>query len=228
MPKRISLKGRGADIFFGDGLSSGSPLATSPLQAENPSPSPVPDSDTIVNLEQPADTPSPETEISVQPEQAAVIPDPDQNPEPTDVSLDACMQESKHASKQASMEESKLADVSLFPQTKRSRKRPNVALSAPETNLSGVDMRPSPVEILNGVWQNINDRGMITNAFRYSDEELTLLADILYEVSKKYAAKISKQDIARLGLDALLWDYQQHGEASLLIEFVKRKKDQRK
>jgi hypothetical protein len=77
------------------------------------------------------------------------------------------------------------------------------------------------------VWQCIDERATITNAFRYTDSELTGLADALYEISKRYRAKLSKQDVARFGLALVLADYQARGDKSLLVELAYRRTGQR-
>ncbi len=63
---------------------------------------------------------------------------------------------------------------------------------------------PLGAEVPNGISTHIAERATITNAFRYTDQEL-----------------------AWLGLNAILWDWRVRGDASLLGEFVKRRKSQK-
>jgi hypothetical protein len=81
--------------------------------------------------------------------------------------------------------------------------------------------------VLNGIAASLAERATITNAFRYTDQELAWLTDVLYEITKRHKVKLTKQDIARLGLNAVLWDWRERGDASLLGEFVRKRKAQR-
>ena len=72
----------------------------------------------------------------------------------------------------------------------------------------------------------MQQRATVTNAFRYTDRELEWLTDTLYEVGKRHQVKLSKQEVARFGLDIVLADYQARGDASLLSELARRRKRQ--
>ena len=72
----------------------------------------------------------------------------------------------------------------------------------------------------------MSEQATLANTFRYTDQDLTWLGDALYEITRRHRVKLTKQDIARLGLNAVLWDYRVHGDASLLGAFVKRKQRQ--
>jgi hypothetical protein len=69
-------------------------------------------------------------------------------------------------------------------------------------------------------------RATITNAFRYTEEELGALDDAIHEVTKRYGAKVTKQDLVRLALHAVLFDYRGRGDSSLLGAFASRKRRQ--
>ena len=89
----------------------------------------------------------------------------------------------------------------------------------------GVGAEPTmPTGLPAEVWDLVAEQATITNAFRYTDQDLTTLADVLYDITKRHRVKISKQDVARLGLNAVLQDYQRRGDASLLGELARRKK----
>ena len=64
------------------------------------------------------------------------------------------------------------------------------------------------------VWARVDMPATITNSFRYTESELSALADVLYEVRKLHGAKLTKQDVARLGLNVVLEDYCRRGPAS--------------
>ena len=160
MVKRVSMKGKGADIFFGGDTA---------LSRAEVSPADVPPTGAV---------PQPQ-----------LVNIPDEQPS---------MQERKHASMQE-------------------RKQLATPVDQPASTLL-------PPEILESIWQDISHRATITNAFRYTDRELSQLTDAIYEISKRHEVKLTKQDIARLGLNAVLWDYRARGDASLLGALALRRK----
>jgi len=174
MAKRVSVKGKGADIFFGDYPPAPSPSGTSNGEG------------TVVGAITPAAARNPESESTGQ-----------QTTEPS-------MQESKKA---------------------RMPARKQAVAPWPQPSVSTPD-HPFSVQVLNSIWQSVSHQATITNAFRYTEEELSALADALYEVTKRHGVKLSKQDIARLGLNAVLSEYRARGDASLLGEYALRKKQQ--
>ena len=62
-------------------------------------------------------------------------------------------------------------------------------------------------EVADDVWDSLEAPATITNSFRYTDAELSALTDVLYQIGKQQGAKLSKQDVARLGLNVVLDDY---------------------
>ena len=160
MVKRVSMKGKGADIFFGGDAA---------LSQAEVSPADIPPTGAV---------PQP---------QLVNIPDEQHS-----------MQESKHASMQESKQLTVPVDQTALPLL--------------------------PPEILESIWQDISHRATITNAFRYTDLELSQLTDAIYEISKRHEVKLTKQDIARLGLNAVLWDYRARGDASILGALALRRK----
>jgi hypothetical protein len=85
-----------------------------------------------------------------------------------------------------------------------------------------------PAELVEAVFDHVLEPAAITNSFRYTEQELSWLNDAIYEVTRRHRVRLSKQDIARFGLNIVLWDYRLRGDASLLGELVKRKGRQRK
>jgi hypothetical protein len=83
-------------------------------------------------------------------------------------------------------------------------------------------------EILAAIWQHVADPAMVNSTFRFSSRELSWLEDAVYEISKRYGVKVSKQDLIRLGLHILQWDYEQHGETSVLGAFATKRQRQRR
>ena len=174
MPKRVSVKGKGADIFFGEyGAIPPDPASDQPGE--------------FAPAVSPGQPSTPETiPTQLPPVEAS------KNTQKKDV-----LQESIHA-----------------------RKTPDTAISPP---LLG----PLTSEVLDSISQYIAKPAAITNAFRYTEQELSWLTDAIYELTKRHSIKMTKQDVARLGLNAVLWDYRTRGDSSLLGEFVARKKRQR-
>ena len=173
MARRVSMKGKGADLFFGED-------APKPLQP------------TLEPATPPASTP-PETA--------------------TQASESASM----HAVLQARKQESKKASL---PVSKPARTQAHAAATQPAT--------PAPADdALQAIWNDVASQASITNSFRYTTHDLTRLGDILYEVSKRHGVKLTKQDVARLGLNLVLWDFETQGDASLLSQFALRRKRQR-
>ena len=161
MPRRVSVKGKGADLFFGD---------YAPVEQEPPGPA--------------------EEETAAAEE----------------------LQESKHASKQAR----KKASV-------QASKQARLEASQIEDNSAGLSMGVGP-DGAKAIWQTLRERATITNSFRYTQEELTRLEDALYEVKKRYGVSLSKQDVARLGLNLVLCEFAERGDSSLLAALAQRKK----
>lgn len=172
MVKRVSLKGKGAEIFFGDATTRGQP-PQEPRGAER--------SDGTGGTDlNPATPPAP----------------PAPQPKSKDARLRASMQESKHA---------RTADVTAG----------GTAASAPAAR---------SLDVLDAIYDHVAARATVTNAFRYTERDLTLLTDALYQLSKRHGTKLSKQDVARLGLNVVLWDYQTRGDDSLLTQLALRRK----
>ena len=205
-PKRVSMKGRGADIFFGDDGPPAPPPAPAPEEAvgrsgdaatEGRTPPPEPaggdTNDESVDAGALA-LPAPQSV-----EAGPSVPDTATAGEPELQDNGAMvLQPSMHATKQASENGS----------------------PEPES-LWSVPLDPA---VLDATWQNVARQATLANTFRYTDQELTWLNDALYELTKRHRVKLTKQDIVRLGLNAVLRDYQVHGDASLLGEFVRRKR----
>jgi len=175
MRKRVSVKGKGADIFFGD----------------------YPAPPTEPNDDGPTEAPSPTGE-------------PEAGTEPTE---DASMQSGHgEAVPSASMH-------ARTQEPRRSRRSSRPKRPAPQT---GTEAGPLSLQSL---LPFVSERATVTNAFRYTERELSWLTDAIYEVFKRYGAKLTKQEVARLGLAAVLLDYQERGDASLLAQLAARRKE---
>ena len=185
MARRVSLKGKGADLFFGD----------YPLGVDDPGTSPEESMSAI-----PADT---------------VIPPEIVTPEMT-----------------SAQEATDAATPPIEPSSRPSTPLPEAARPAKRSRRSDVTSEPATsiaaellgAELIDTMWERLASQASISNSFRYTDHELDELNDVLYHVSKDERVRLTKQDIARLGLNAVLWDYRRRGDASLLSEFARRKR----
>src|SRR5262249_10150860 len=74
----------------------------------------------------------------------------------------------------------------------------------------------APPEVADDIWESLETPATITNSFRYTDAELSALTDVLYQIGKQQGARLTKQDVARLGLNVVLDDYWRRGSASML------------
>ena len=72
-------------------------------------------------------------------------------------------------------------------------------------------------------WTRVDAPATITSSFRYTEPELTALTDVLYEIGKQYGARVTKQDVVRLALNAVLNEYYQRGPSSLLGRLAARR-----
>lgn len=67
-----------------------------------------------------------------------------------------------------------------------------------------------------------NRKHLSSSTFRYQPDELRELEDIYTLLDEKRPGKLSRNDIARLGLIWLCEDYHRNGDASLLEQVLKR------
>lgn len=64
----------------------------------------------------------------------------------------------------------------------------------------------------------------VNNTFRYSQESLDALRDVVYELEVKRDLKTSRNDIMRLGLAWIVDDYRANGANSLLVAVLKEER----
>lgn len=65
------------------------------------------------------------------------------------------------------------------------------------------------------------------NTFRYTQEELDFIRDVVYEAEVKYKTKLDKNDVARIGVEWLIADWRTNKQESLLARILTRKKARR-
>jgi hypothetical protein len=193
-PSRVSLKGKGADIFFGDYTPPG-------LAGPEPA-GPANESGRTPEREREADRTA-----STADKQAL---------------LQADMQVAEQDSLQADQQESIVASKSASRQERLRTGGRGVVTGGPPTahEAESAALRDVPDD----VWDSLEEPATITNSFRYTDAELSALTDVLYQIGKQQKAKLSKQEVARLGLNVVLDDYRRRGSGSLLGQLATRRR----
>ena len=197
-PGRVSLKGKGADIFFGDYTPPGlaAPEAESEPAEDNRAPGPESEEDRSMR--------GPTTQVRLQ----ANVP--------------ATEQASPQAGLQSGQQGSIVASKSARRQERLRDGGRGVVTGGPTT---AHEAEPAaPREVPDDVWDSLEEPATITNSFRYTDAELSALTDVLYQIGKQQGAKLSKQEVARLGLNVVLDDYRRRGSGSLLGQLAARRR----
>jgi hypothetical protein len=218
--KRVSLKGKGADIFFGDyappGMSMPETIDDDVPVVDSPT-ADTPESDdglAVAASTTAANAVAPTTTDSIDQNDVQAAP----SPGPKDESKKARKQEGTLARKPAGIRASKHDGVQ--------ENTPDEGTASIEhTDAQGDVIRVS--EIAADVWTRVDMPATITNSFRYTESELSTLTDVLYEVGKLHGAKLTKQDVARLGLNVILDEYRRRGAGSLLGTLAARRRQRR-
>jgi hypothetical protein len=224
MAKRVSLKGKGADIFFGDyappSISAPeSPDADAPVVESSSTATPDKDrsqSDAGMAIATATDdagsVASTRTDFVAQHDVQTVAPSP------KSASKQASKNERLHTRKPARMHASKQTSVQAS------------GLDTETPSVENSDIAGDAVgsgEIDPDVWTRVDMPATITNSFRYTEAELSTLTDVLYEIGKQHGAKLTKQDVARLGLNVILDEYRRRGASSLLGKLAARRRQRR-
>lgn len=157
MSSRISIKGKGAELFFGGGDVLESPSSRDETSARK-----------------------------------------------TDSVLAG-----KTDSKKASMPESKTARL----QESKTARHAEVAPGEPQSSA-----------VLRTLREALLEEHPVNNTFRYSQESLDALRDVVYELEVKRGLKTSRNDIMRLGLAWIVDDYRANGANSLLVAVLKKER----
>jgi hypothetical protein len=141
---------------------------------------------------------------------------------------------------QASEQGSELQDAATpEPAGKQERKRARTQASkqadtvvthraaASDKGVEAAGGSPALGEISEEVWAHVDSPATITNSFRYTEAELSAVDDVLYEIGRQRGARLTKQDVARLGLNVVLDDFRRRGPASLLGQLAARRRQRR-
>lgn len=143
-------------------------------------------------------------------------------------SMNASLSESERASTQASEHVSSSApptqiEVAVKPEGELASMQASEQLEN-----QGEKPGPSTGDPLGELWPVLAEPATITNAFRFADGELERLSDVVYQISKRHAVKVPKQDVVRLALGAVLLEYEREGDESLLGRYICRRKQWRR
>jgi hypothetical protein len=193
--KRVSLKGKGADLFFGD-YKPGQDVSPSPIETESPpSPLATPVADGILQASvqtvvdssrtSPAASPPPDGRLANERTQIKVIPD------------------STSASTQAST-------------TAREQARP--AASRPDSVLAS-KLSQNPSDVVQAIRKVVKVSGKDVSYVRLTPEEKAQVADIIYAY-KRQGQKTTETEIHRIALNYLLNDYHAHSSDSVLASVL--------
>lgn len=63
-------------------------------------------------------------------------------------------------------------------------------------------------------------KALRTRTFRYTEEELNAIRDIVYELDTLHGRKVDKNDVVRIALNWLVDDFEQRKEASVLVRVL--------
>lgn len=84
------------------------------------------------------------------------------------------------------------------------------------------------LDVLHSLWKDLSEAATITNAFRFTETDMQLLTDATYSLGKVFGIKVSKQEVVRLALRALLLEYERERQDSLLARYAHRKQQLRR
>jgi hypothetical protein len=83
------------------------------------------------------------------------------------------------------------------------------------------------VSIEESILASLQTTDLKANTFRYTQEELDFIRDVVYEAEVKYKTKLDKNDVARIGLEWLIQDWKTNNKESLLARILTSKKARR-
>jgi|GEM_PF-1509976 len=182
--KRISLKGKGADLFFGDY----SPTQSSPAEV-------LPDDDHTA------------LEGLPEPILAAEAPPPTPTAAPGEVA--------------ASIESESPREPALPRRPAKPRETQSTSRVSDSRHASTIASSASNEQdaTIATIRRTVRTVGKEVSFVRMTPEEKALLADIVYTY-KRQGQKTSETEINRIAINALLLDYQEYGEQSVLARVL--------
>lgn len=174
--KRVSLKGKGADLFFGDYVPEQQPA---PLPGDAPPPA------------------------------AAPLPDDVPTAAPAELAPDYPVEAAPARPRRARQAATAASNGAPSPASKR----------ASTLASTGASIEAIEAEAIESIRKVVKDPGREVSFVRLSLAEKTQLGDIVY-TCKRQGQKTTENEINRIGLNYLLWDYREHGEQSVLARVL--------
>jgi len=108
-----------------------------------------------------------------------------------------------------------VAEFPVYPVT--SEQQPNnTTLTKPEMQESNLASKKE--RFLAFLQSCIDMKAVSTASFRYPQELLDQLEEVLYDLKKQHKKKVTKNALLITALAYLLWDFEQHGETSVLYQ----------
>ncbi len=197
---RVSLKGRGADIFFGEEPHSTSPTPPAPTTEAAPAPEPA----------APAHKPERKRASGLGRKNARISGLEHDAGEREQGSVDDHLLDNKQDAPQATG----LASVLASPEEPLSGINEAIAIN-PASMLASY--RP---ELITGIRRIVRTPGREVSFVRLTPEEKGRLADIVYTY-KRRGWKTSENEINRIAVNFLLAEYEASGELSLLAQVLR-------
>ncbi len=96
-----------------------------------------------------------------------------------------------------------------------------------ESNIPSTPTTPAtnpPAHAVRKLREALLEDHPVNNTFRYSQESLDALRDVVYELEVRRDLKTSRNDIMRLGLAWIVDDYRANGANSLLVAVLKEER----
>lgn len=79
--------------------------------------------------------------------------------------------------------------------------------------------------VFDDVLARIGGQPRVTASFRFTEAELAALDDVVYRSPLRSKVRLAKQEVVRLGLAALLAEYEERGDESILGRYMIRQQE---
>ena len=196
--KRVSMKGRGADLFFGDYIPPKAPVAHAVS----------PDDVAVVAADSPPPSSSLVTEDIAGPD--SVTPKPSELVSPVTPPVAASAESGaslqraagKRTTMQASMGASKRASSIAF-----------------ERDVKLASTLAISIEAVEAIRRAVREPGREVAYVRLTPEEKGMVGDIVHAY-KKRGQRTTENELHRIAINHLLQDYHEHGEGSVLARVL--------
>ena len=96
------------------------------------------------------------------------------------------------------------------------------SLQASKQNATSAETSDVYLLVFDGVLERISGQPRVTASFRFTEAELDALDDVVYRSPQRPKVRLAKQEVVRLGLAALLAEYEERGDESILGRYIAR------